>query len=138
MRSHYEPTCFWKDLFLLEKIPKKQHQENHKNKSKTRFGESRRKLVREATKWPRVTLKEVEKSKAQMGSELLHRAGLYGRVVRVLWSNEMKTQLFGLGTAFFSAMLSQHCSSSTTFYHIHVLLHNSKGCLLCAYSYSSS
>ncbi|MGH0162753.1 UNVERIFIED_CONTAM: hypothetical protein FKN15_064569 [Acipenser sinensis] len=50
----------------------------------------RRALVREATKRPMVTLKELERSTAEMGETLhgttitrtLHKAGLYGRVVR--------------------------------------------------------
>ena len=50
----------------------------------------RRALVREATKRPMVTLKELERSTAEMGETVhgttitrtLHKAGLYGRVAR--------------------------------------------------------
>ena len=52
--------------------------------------QQRRALIREATKRPKITLKELQSSTAEIGvsvhrttlSQTLHRAGLYGRVAR--------------------------------------------------------
>ena len=52
--------------------------------------QARRELFREATKRPKITLKELQSSTAEIGvsvhrttlSSTLHRAGLYGRVAR--------------------------------------------------------
>ena len=52
--------------------------------------QARRALIREATKRQKITLKELQRSTAEMGvsvhrttsSHTLHRAGLYGRVDR--------------------------------------------------------
>ena len=52
--------------------------------------QARRALIREATKRPKITLKELQSSTAEIGvsvhkttlSHTLHRAGLYGRVAR--------------------------------------------------------
>ena len=52
--------------------------------------QARRALIREATKSPKITLKELQSSTAEIGvsvhrttlSRTLHRAGLYGRVAR--------------------------------------------------------
>ncbi|CAB1454246.1 unnamed protein product [Pleuronectes platessa] len=51
---------------------------------------TRRKLIREATRRPMVTLEELQRSTAEVGesvhrttiSRLLHKSGLYGRVAR--------------------------------------------------------
>ena len=52
--------------------------------------QARRALIREATKRPKITLKELQSSTEEIGmsvhrttlSRTLHRAGLYGRVIR--------------------------------------------------------
>ena len=54
----------------------------------TKTDQARRALIREATKRPKITLKELHSSTAEIGvsvhrtslSRTLHRAGLYGRV----------------------------------------------------------
>ena len=73
----------WKEYGTTAKLPRE-------GRPPKPTDQSRRALIREATKRPIITLKELQSSTAEIGvsvpqttlSRTLHRAGLYGRVAR--------------------------------------------------------
>jgi transposase len=73
----------WKEYGTTTNLPREGH-------SPKLMDQARRALIREATKRPKITLKELQSSTAEIGvsihrttlSHTLHRAGLYGRVAR--------------------------------------------------------
>ena len=73
----------WKEYGITTNLPREGHPPKLMN-------QARRSLIREATKRPNITLKELQSSTAEAGvfvhrttlRRTLHRAGLYGRVAR--------------------------------------------------------
>ena len=78
----------WKEYVTTTNLPG----EGHPPKL---MDQARRELIREATKRPKITLKELQSSTAEIGVSVhrttlsctLHRAGIYGRVARKCMSD---------------------------------------------------